>query len=356
MSQSECADNRGKGPFGTDLSDPVLVTGAAGFIGSRLVDALLRLGFSDVRCFLRPSSDLGRIAGGVGSGKVKVITGNLLSRPDCERAAAGVKVIYHLAAGTGTKSFADAYLNSVVTTRNLLEAAVNAKVRRFVSLSSFSVYTNLNGNRLVDENSAIEKSPESRSDAYCYAKVKQDAIVEEYGKTRGLSYVLIRPGVVYGPGKAAITGRVGIAPFGVFFHLGGGNQIPFTYVDNCADAIALAGLAPGLEGEVFNVVDDDLPTSRDFLRQYRKQVLKFRAIHIPHWASYFLCWFWEMMANGSKGQLPAVYTRREWAAYWKRCTYSNTKLKTRLGWQPRISTNEGLKAFFESCRKAKMHA
>jgi nucleoside-diphosphate-sugar epimerase len=48
--------------------------------------------------------------------------GNLLSRKDCEVATQDVAVIYHLAAGTGTKSFADAFVNSVVTTRNLLRA------------------------------------------------------------------------------------------------------------------------------------------------------------------------------------------------------------------------------------------
>ena len=76
-----------------------------------------------------------------------------------------------------------------------------------------------------------------------------------------LPYVIIRPGAVFGPGKSAITGRVGINTFGFFIHLGGGNVLPLTYVDNCAEAIVMAGIKPGIEGEVFNVVDDDLPTS-----------------------------------------------------------------------------------------------
>src|SRR5438874_10347596 len=50
------------------------------------------------------------------------------------------------------------------------------------------------------------------------------------------------------------------------------NTIPLTYVDNCADAIVLAGLKPGVDGEVFNVVDDDLPSSRRFLRLYKQNV------------------------------------------------------------------------------------
>ena len=82
----------------------------------------------------------------------------------------------------------------------------------------------------------------------------------------------IRPGAVYGPGKAEIPGRVGRDLSGLFLHMGGRNLIPFTYVDNCAEAIVLAGLVKGVDGEVFNVVDDDLPTSRKFLRMYKQNV------------------------------------------------------------------------------------
>ena len=84
--------------------------------------------------------------------------------------------------------------------------------------------------------------------------------------------MIVRPGVVYGPGNKGITGRVGLGTFGLFLHLGGSNEIPLTYVDNCADAIVLAGIKGGVDGEVFNVVDDDLPTSRKFLRLYKKNV------------------------------------------------------------------------------------
>ncbi len=91
-------------------------------------------------------------------------------------------------------------------------------------------------------------------------------------KEFGTRYVVVRPGSVYGAGKADITGRVGIGTFGFFLHLGGSNTIPFTYVDNCASAIVLAGLVEGVDGEVFNVLDDDLPSSRQFLRLYKKNV------------------------------------------------------------------------------------
>ena len=74
---------------------------------------------------------------------MEVIRGNLLSREDCITATRGVAVIFHLAAGRGEKSFPDAFINSVVTTRNLLEASLGTCcLRRFVNVSSFTVYSN----------------------------------------------------------------------------------------------------------------------------------------------------------------------------------------------------------------------
>ena len=336
--------------------DPVLVTGATGFIGSRLVKTLLDRGFRNVRCFARPHSDVAKVeslSGRYGNGaRVEVVKGNLLSVEDCKAATAGVRVIFHLAAGRGEKSFPDAFMNSVVTTRNLLEASLLHKcMRRFVNISSFAVYANQEkrGTRPLDETSTVEARPDLRGDAYAFAKVKQDEIVTEYSAKFGIPYVIVRPGYVYGPGNPAISGRVGIGSFGVFLHLGGSNKIPFTYVDNCADAIVLAGLKPGVDSEVFNVVDDDLPSSRRFLRMYKRKVKPFRSIYLPHAVSYMVCYLWERYSAFSEGQLPPIYNRGKWNTFWKQTQYSNEKLKTRVGWKPRISMEEGLTRYFESC-------
>jgi nucleoside-diphosphate-sugar epimerase len=340
--------------------DLILVTGAVGFVGTRVVESLLDHGFRNLRCFVRSSGNstkLDRILARAGNGtRIEVIKGNLLSREDCARAVEGVAVIYHLAAGRGEKMVADAFLNSVVTTRNLLDASLKDEgLRRFVSISSFSVYSNTGKplGRLLEESCPVEDHPERRGDAYTFAKVNQDELVIDYGKRFGTPYVIVRPGVVYGPGNEAIHGRVGIGTFGLFLHLGGSNTIPFTYVDNCADAIVLAGIIPGVEGEVFNVVDDDLPSSRRFLRLYKKNVKRFRSVYVPHAISYTLCYLWEKYSTWSEGQLPAVYSRRTWHAYWKKTRYSNQKLKSRLGWTPRVPSAEALARHFESCRRKK---
>ena len=343
--------------------DPILLTGASGFIGRKVIGALKDRGFRNLRCLVRASSDVQCYPDSAIDGRavhgVRFVEGDLLCRDACEAVTRDISVIYHLAAGTGTKSFADVFMNSVVTTRNLLDGVLRHRcLRRFVNVSSFSVYTNRNKQwpKVLDESCPTEQHPERRGDAYCFAKVKQDELVLDYGKEHAIPYVLVRPGVVYGPGKQRIHGRVGLGTFGIFLHLGGSNLIPFTYVENCAEAIVLAGLTKGVEGQVFNVVDDDLPTSRQFLRMYKSELGQFPSVYIPHSASYLVCFLWEKYSAWSRGQLPPIYNRRAWSAYWKRTRYSNEKVKRMLDWRPKMPTAEGLKQYFASCRESKVHA
>ena len=341
--------------------DRILVTGASGFIGPSVVECLLQRGFANVRCLVRPSSQTGRlqqVAARYGIA-LELVQGNLLSREDCRRVTQGVAVILHLAAGRGEKSYPDAFLNSVVTARNLLEACGgNESLKRFVNVSSFAVYSNSNKPswRILDERCPLEPQPQHRGEAYCFAKVRQDQLVADSCEKLRIPYVIVRPGAVYGAGNEAISGRVGIGSFGIFLHLGGSNPLPLTYVDNCAEAIALAGVRAGVDGEVFNVVDDDLPTSRKFLRMYKRNVRRFPSVYVPHAVSWTLCYLWEKYSQWSQGQLPPAFNRRRWSSFWKKTYYSNAKLKNRLGWQPKISTAEGLSRYFQACREKAQHA
>lgn len=344
-----------------EKTDPILVTGAGGFVGARVVRVLLDYGFTRIRCLVRSDRNLTEMkqhAASAGA-DVEFLVGNLFSREDCLNAAKDAAVMYHLAIGSSGKSFPNAFMNAVIPTRNLLDAALQSgALKRFVNVSSFAVYSNRasNGAGYMDESCPLDEHPEARGDAYAFGKLHQDRIVMDYAEKHGMPYVIVRPGTVYGPGKDAIPGRVGIDTFGVFLHLGGPNQIPFTYVDNCAEAIVLAGLVKGVDGEVFNVVDDALPTSRHFLSLYKKRVKSFRSLYVPHALSYLLCWLWEKYSDVSEGQLPPVFSRGEWHAYWKKTRYSNEKLKRRLGWKPRVSTAEGLERYFKGCRERGGHA
>jgi nucleoside-diphosphate-sugar epimerase len=332
-------------------SDRVLVTGAAGFIGAKVVELLIDRGFSDVVCFVRSSSGLARLQRVIDDcppqRRPRLVRGDLLSRDDCARATEGVCVVYHLAAGQD-KSFAGAFMNSALATRNLIEAfQTHGRPCRFVNVSSFAVYSNLTLRRgaLLDESAPIEDAPQERYDAYGFGKLKQEELVRDYGRSHGLPYVVLRPGTVYGPGKKDLTGRIGIDTFGFFIHVGGGNVLPLTFVDNCADAIVLAGIVPGIEGEVFNVVDDEPMTSAQFLRAYSRRVGRFFSLRMPYPIASAICRAWEWYSVRSQGQLPPAFNRRRCAAEWKGNRYSNAKLRARLGWAPKVGREAAMAAF-----------
>jgi nucleoside-diphosphate-sugar epimerase len=254
------------------------------------------------------------------------------------------------------KSFAGAFMNSALATRNLMDAFLEVgKPKRFVNVSSFAVYSNqrLKRGALLDETCPLEDAPQERFDAYSFGKLKQEQIVKEYGLRHRIPYVILRPGYVFGPGKSELSGRIGISTFGFFIHLGGSNELPLTFVDNCAEAIVLAGLKPGVDGEIFNVVDDSPLTSRQFLRAYKRKVKRFFSISLPHPVTKFACTLWENYSKRSGGQLPPVFNVRRCSAEWKGNRYSNQKLKDRLGWKPRVPMQQAIETFlaqFESNR------
>jgi nucleoside-diphosphate-sugar epimerase len=333
----------------------LLITGGNGFLGSVVMQRLLERQFNTVRCLVRSG----------GSGKVKALQaayplanvhctdGNLTSRASCQEAVQGVDTVLHLAAAL-RGSAADMVMNTVVASRNLLDAAVAAKVRRIVLVSSFAVYgaAGLRRRALMDESTPLEPHPEWR-DPYAYAKLKQEQLFHEYQKRHGFELVVLRPGVIYGPGGGEFSTRVGIQLPGIFLHLGNRNRLPLTYVENCADAIILSAAARhASRDEVYNVVDDDLPMSKAYLNAYRKRVRRIRTISIPYPLTLALSHACEWYSRRSLGQLPAILTPYKSAFQWKGFTFSNAKLKS-IGWQPLVSTREGLRRTFESFRLAK---
>jgi nucleoside-diphosphate-sugar epimerase len=332
-------------------NERILVTGSNGFIGARVLEILLEYGYRNIRCFIRPSSRLGRLEKALSrfnAGKnVELVKGDLLSRDDCRKAAEGVSVIYHLAAGV-EKSFAGAFMNSALTTRNLMDAFLRySQPKRFVNVSSFAVYSNLSLKQgaLLDETCPLEDAPQERFDAYGFGKLKQEELVRQYGIERKLPYVIVRPGAVFGPGKRELSGRIGINTFGFFIHLGGSNHLPLTFVDNCAEAIVLSGLTQGVDGETFNIVDDGVITSKQFLAAYKSAVGSFFSVRVPYPLAHGFSWAWEKYSHWSKGQLPLVFNRRRCAAEWKGNSYSNRKLREQLGWKPRVPMEKAMEAF-----------
>ena len=321
------------------------VTGATGFLGGAFVARLLAHGSERIACLARPGSrttQLERLA----PSRVSLIRGSLASSDAALAALGDADVVYHLAAGASGAA-ADLFLNTVVASKNLLEAILRRpRLPKVVLVSSFGVYgtAGMKRGQLVDEDAPLEPNPERR-DTYSQAKLRQEKLFRTYQEKHGFPLVVVRPGVIYGPGGTPISSRVGLRVPGLFLHLGGRNLLPLTYVDNCAEAIVVAGERGGSDGQAYNVIDDDLPTCADYLRRYQREVRALRTVRLPYPVSQALSWLCERYHEHSQGQLPAFFTRYRTATTWGGNRFSNAKLKS-LGWQPLISTDEGLQRTF----------
>ncbi len=332
-----------------------LVTGASGFLGGALVERLLVAGERDVRCLLRVGSSrlrLEALARAYPGARIELFTGGLTGTSDAAAALAGVDLVYHLAAGMSGAA-ADMFLNTVVTSKNLLTALVALpRPPKVVLVSSFGVYgaAELPRGALIDESAPTEQHPERR-DSYSQAKLRQEKLFWDYRKQHGFPLSVLRPGVIYGPGGTAISSRVGLALAGRFLYIGGDNILPLSQVDNCAAAMALVGSRPETDGQIYNVVDDDLPTCRQFLDRYQTQVRRLKTLPIPYPVMRALSWAAERYSRFSRGQLPAVFTPYRTATTWGGNRFDNRKLKA-LGWRPTVSTDEGLRLAFAHFRAA----
>jgi nucleoside-diphosphate-sugar epimerase len=146
--------------------------------------------------------------------------------------------------------------------------------------------------------------------------------------------------VIYGPGRGLISNRIGLSIGGMLLRIGGGRRLPYVYVDHCATAIRQAGWQSGIVGEAFNILEDDLPTSRQVLKMYRRAGRKVRSLWLPQCAIGPLSSMYEAYSRWSEGQLPAVITRYRSDSIWKPLEFTNAKARTQLGWKPHLSFEE----------------
>jgi 2-alkyl-3-oxoalkanoate reductase len=136
----------------------------------------------------------------------------------------------------------------------------------------------------------------------------------------------------------------------VFLFLGRDNVLPLSYVDNCAEAICVAADRARFDGDVYNVVDDDLITCDDYLRRYQSEVGPIKVVRSPYFATMLLSRAVEWYHRHSRGQLPPIVTPYKTRTMWKGNRFSNVKLRG-LGFSPVVSTEEGLRRTFEYLRE-----
>ena len=319
----------------------VLVTGAGGYIGRQLVRQLVSRADISVNATIRPGGTKQLLEGN----GTKVFSMDLSKKQDLSSVLEGVDCVYHLAAGTSGSHY-EMMVNTVVATDNLLRECLRHKLKRFVLVSSLSVYqmTDIREGTWLDENCPIESNLKLR-DPYTIVKTRQEKLVRKSCQENQMDFVVIRPGKIYGPGDHPIPPQLGLRIPGIcFLYIGGNNFLPLTHVSNCAEAIINAGLVAEIEGETINIVDDNLPTQKEFLKCYEATLGRMpRRVRIPYRGFLLMAYILEAASRKTKGNIPPVISRYRAANLWKNFQYSNLKAKSRLGWTPRIDPREGIK-------------
>ncbi len=323
----------------------VWVTGGTGFLGSRVV-RLLTAQAIDVHCLVRSKRAAAALAGSLPSDaalRVKFVFGSLNDPEVCHALAASAPIGFHIASSL-SGSAAALFSANVVATRTLLQAVRASGCRRFVLVSSMAVYGTyqLPKRAVLDEACPLDPMPQQR-DPYAFSKIVQEQVCWTARADWDLPLVVVRPGIIYGPGRDVLSARVGLKVGPLMVRLGGSQRLPYTFVDNCAEAVVLAGTQEGIDGEAFNIVDDELPTGRELLREHRKHGARLPTIGVPLWAVLPMARCYTAYAKYSQGQLPSILTPYRAAAQWNSLRYVNTKAKQRLNWTCRISLSEGLR-------------
>lgn len=250
----------------------VLVTGAAGFIGSHLVDRLVRdghdvVGFDNFSNGFRANVD--RI-----QGTFEFIEGDLRNMDDLHHAVRGVEVVFHEGAlGSVPRSIADpqtSYDVNVMGTLNLLIAARDAGVRRVVYASSSSVY----GDTIVSpKHEALTPNPLS---PYAITKLSAEQTCGVFTRVYGLETVALRYFNVFGPYQNPLSQYAAVVPKFLTALAAGDRPIVFgdgeqsrgfTYVENVVNGNLLAASAPAASGQVINLASDQTVRVNEMLRQ-----------------------------------------------------------------------------------------
>ncbi len=293
----------------------VLVTGAAGFIGSHLVRKLIEQG-GQVIALVRPSSDLWRIQDVLG--KIEIHHSDLsdISIDALKTKIKNVDIVYHLGAAGVDQSGRDAasiVRVNVIGTLFLLQLARDLNVARFVYCGSCFEYGA--GSRLRED------APLAPVNEYAVSKLSAGMLTDMFFRKYGLATVYLRPFTVYGPFED-LRRLVSHVICGVLdghdIELTGGKQTrDMIFVDDVVEGFLAAGIKPGIAGNTFN------------LSTGNEMSVKEIALTIV-----------ELMGNRVKLLLGAQSYRE--AEVWS-LSGDPAKAKNMLVWAAKISLREGLK-------------
>ena len=310
---------------------PTLVTGAGGFIGSTVVENLVRAG-AQVRAFIRYNSrnDFGSLElfGPDVLDEVEVFTGDLANPEAVSGAVEGSEIVLHLGAlipiPYSYRHPREYEVANVVGTLNVLQAVRAADVKRLVHVSSSEVYGTARTAPITEEHPLNAQSP------YAATKTAADQLAISYWHSFETPVVVARPFNTYGPrqsARAVIPAIVTQALSRDVIELGATSPTrDFLYVEDTAAGLARCAIVDGVEGETYN-----LGTGTEIsIAEVVEHVLR------------------------SVGRdLPVVerdQRLRPDSSEVERLVADSSKARSALGWAPQVSFDDGLQRTIEWIR------
>ena len=324
----------------------VLVTGAAGFVGTHVLDELLARGES-VRALVRNpnrAEELRRRG-------VEVLLGDMQDGKLLQEAVRGAKTVYHCAAAVGPtytpRQLHDINRQGAV---NMLEAMRAAGAGRLVLLTSVNVL----GTRNLDP--ATEDIPCRRShDAAADVKIDIEALGRDYEQRHGVDVTILRLGMVYGPRDPLnLPAMARTVRRGKFAFIGNrDNIIPIVFVRDAAEAILLAGDVPAARGRVYHITDG----SRVTIGQFVDRLAELLGCPppqkvLPYAVPYLACLVFETLAGLRlyRGRPPIA--RNSLRLLGTSRYFDIARAGKELGYSPRVQFREGLAAAVASLEES----
>lgn len=317
-------------PAGSPLA---LVTGASGFVGSHIVDDLLRRGVR-VRCLLRPTSSRRWLEGK----PVECTEGDVRDTEGLDDAVRGAAWIVHAAGLTHARTAAEFHEANSRGTENILAAAMRAgpALRRFVYISSqAAVGPSCDGHPIAEDAAPRPVSP--------YGKSKLDGEGLVMGAANRIPVVTIRPPTVYGPREEALYKFFRSVKYHVRPHLGKARRFSVVYATDHARAVWESLNQDRAVGEIYFVGGPDITDYEEMgstiLRAMGTWAIR---VPIPRIA---------LQAGALAGEALGVLTRR--APFFSREKFreitagewivSSAKIRAHLGWAPEVPLEEGVR-------------
>ena len=316
-----------------------LVTGATGFIGRHLVRFLAERGVH-VRAMAR-DPERGRALAGP---NVEVVIGDFGDAAAIDGICTGMDTVFHLA--SVMKGTAEEFERvDLAGGRRLLEDAVRAGVRRFVFTSTMGAFK-LGGLR---DGSVVTEEMSDDPEHVCHysrAKLLMERLLIDANERGAIEAVVLRPGLVFGEGISPYLEH--LPHLGSFngdrYTVFGDGEVPLqlTYVGNVVDALWRSATSPDAPGQTFTIIDDDVPTQREFVRRLAELTARPLAVKtIPRPAAWLIGIGVETAAGALRRKPPT--TRKLLLGKTAKLAFDCSRAKRVLGWRPTVSWDEGLR-------------